>query len=295
MSEGWRVLSIEHQIRLAQGHVVDALLRRPAIQQAISAWEPFHQRLEQHFPALLTELSALYGERADFLDFVESLLATAFDAWAQRPEELKALDLAREKDPTWFQSQEMLGGVCYVDKFAGSLQGIEAQIPYFQELGLTYLHLMPLFKCPEGNSDGGYAVSSYRDVNPALGTMADLQSLARALRKAGISLVLDFIFNHTSNEHDWARGCLAGDPQYRDFYLLYPDRTLPDQYDRTLREIFPDQHPGGFSPLPDGRWVWTTFNSFQWDLNYANPAVFTAMAGEMLAIANIGTEFLQSS
>ena len=137
MSEGWRVLSIEHQIRLAQGHVVDALLRRPAIQQAISAWEPFHQRLEQHFPALLTELSALYGERADFLDFVESLLATAFDAWAQRPEELKALDLAREKDPTWFQSQEMLGGVCYVDKFAGSLQGIEAQIPYFQELGLT--------------------------------------------------------------------------------------------------------------------------------------------------------------
>ena len=291
--EGWRVLSIEHQIRLAQGHVVEALLRRPVIQQAKSAWAPFHQRLEQHFPALLTELSALYGERADFLDFVASLLATAFEAWAQRPEDLKALDLAREQDPMWFQSQEMLGGVCYVDKFAGSLKGIEAQIPYFQELGLTYLHLMPLFQCPEGNSDGGYAVSSYRDVNPALGTMADLQSLARALREAGISLVLDFIFNHTSNEHDWARGCLAGDPQYRDFYLLYPDRTLPDQYDRTLREIFPDQHPGGFSPLPDGRWVWTTFNSFQWDLNYANPAVFTAMAGEILAIANIGTEFLR--
>ena len=287
------MLSIEHQIRLAQGHVVEALLRRPTVQKAQSAWAPFHQRLEQHFPALITELSALYGERADFLDFIESLLATAFDAWVERPDDLKALDRAREQSPTWFQSQEMLGGVCYVDKFAGNLKGIEAQIPYFQELGLTYLHLMPLFKCPEGNSDGGYAVSSYREVNPALGTMADLQSLARALRQAGISLVLDFIFNHTSNEHDWASGCLVGDPQYRDFYLLYPDRTLPDQYDQTLREIFPDQHPGGFSQLPDGRWVWTTFNSFQWDLNYANPAVFTAMAGEMLAIANIGTEFLR--
>jgi len=113
------------------------------------------------------------------------------------------------------------------------------------------------------------------------------------LRGAGISLVLDFIFNHTSNEHAWAQGCARGNPDYADFYHIYPDRTVPDQYDRTLREIFPDQHPGGFSQLADGRWVWTTFNSFQWDLNYGNPAVFTAMAGEMLAIANLGTEFLR--
>jgi amylosucrase len=291
--EGWWVLSTEHQIQLAQGYVVDALQRRPTVQADRGAWEPFHQRLQQHFPTLVTELATLYGQRPDFLSFLESLLATAFDAWAGRPADLKALDRAREQNPLWFQSQSMLGGVCYVDKFAGNLQGIQAQIPYFKELGLTYLHLMPLFKCPLGNSDGGYAVSSYREVNPALGTMEDLQSLARALREAGISLVLDFIFNHTSNEHEWALGCLAGDPEYRDFYLLYPDRALPDQYDKTLREIFPDQHPGGFSQLPDGRWVWTTFNSFQWDLNYANPAVFTAMAGEMLAIANIGTEFLR--
>jgi amylosucrase len=123
--------------------------------------------------------------------------------------------------------------------------------------------------------------------------MADLRDFAAALRKEGISLVLDFIFNHTSDEHEWALGALAGKPQYDDFYYIFPDRKMPDAYDKTLREIFPDAHPGSFSQLADGRWVWTTFNSFQWDLNYSNPAVFTAMAGEMLAIANIGAEFLR--
>ena len=183
--------------------------------------------------------------------------------------------------------------MCYVDLFAGDLQGLKAKIPYFQELGLTYLHLMPLFKCPEGKSDGGYAVSSYRDVNPALGTIDDLRDVIAALHEAGISAVVDFIFNHTSNEHEWAKGCAAGDPLYDNFYYIFPDRWMPDQYDRTLREIFPDQHPGGFSQLEDGRWVWTTFNSFQWDLNYSNPWVFRAMAGEMMFLANLGVDILR--
>ena len=183
--------------------------------------------------------------------------------------------------------------MCYVDLFAGNLQGLKAKIPYFQELGLTYLHLMPPFKCPEGKSDGGYAVSSYRDVNPALGTIDDLRDVIAALHEAGISAVVDFIFNHTSNEHEWAKGCAAGDPLYDNFYYIFPDRWMPDQYDRTLREIFPDQHPGGFSQLEDGRWVWTTFNSFQWDLNYSNPWVFRAMAGEMIFLANLGVDILR--
>ena len=287
------MLSLEHQITLTRDRVLAALAQRPAVMAAPKAWKPFCARVERHFPALLGELAALYGERADFLDFLDMLLGTAFDAWAARPADLKALDQRREDDPLWFQSEKMLGGVCYVDKFAGNLKGIQASIPYFKELGLTYLHLMPLFRCPAGNSDGGYAVSSYREVNPALGTIEDLKELAASLRREGISLVLDFIFNHTSDEHDWAQACRRGDPAYAEFYHLFPDRTLPDQFDRTLREIFPDQHPGGFSQLPDGRWVWTTFNSFQWDLNYGNPAVFTAMAAEMLAIANLGTEFLR--
>ena len=287
------MLSVAHQTQLAHQHVVAALKARPEAKAARKAWKAFSARLDTHFPQLVQELAPLYGARPDFLDFLVDLLSKAFDAWNARPADLQALDVQREKNPRWFQAQKMLGGVCYVDLYAGNLKGIQKQIPYFKELGLTYLHLMPLFKCPDGNSDGGYAVSSYREVNPALGTMADLQNLAAALRAEGISLVLDFIFNHTSDEHAWALGAVAGDPQYADFYHLFPDRTLPDAYDQTVREIFPDQHPGAFSQLPDGRWVWTTFNSFQWDLNYSNPAVFTAMAGEMLAIANLGTEILR--
>ena len=164
----------------------------------------------------------------------------------------------------------MLGGVCYVDLFAGNLDGVRAQIPYFKELGLTFLHLMPLFSSPAGNNDGGYAVSSYREVNPSLGTMAQLSALAAELRANGISLVLDFVFNHTSDEHEWARRAQAGDPVYTEFYYLFPDRTMPDAYDKNLREVFPDVRPGSFTYRPDiGRWVWTTFNSFQWDLNYS--------------------------
>ena len=256
-------------------------------------WLAFESRLDQHFPNLSRELGALYGGHNNYVGFVQDLLTQAYGYAHRRPKDMRALDAVREADPRWFQSQKMLGGVCYVDLYAGNLQGLKAKIPYFKELGLTYLHLMPPYKCPEVHNDGGYAVSSYRETNPTLGTIDDLRDLSQALRKEGISLVLDFIFNHTSDEHAWAKACLAGDPKYQDFYYVFPDRTLPDAYDQTLREIFPDAHPGAFSQLPDGRWVWTTFNSFQLDLNYSNPAVFTAMAGEMLEIANLGVEFLR--
>ena len=161
-----------------------------------------------------------------------------------RPADLKALDARREADPAWFQSQKMLGGVCYVDLFAGNLAGLSRKVALLQGTGLTYLHLMPLFKAPEGENDGGYAVSSYREVNPRLGTMAELSDLARELRGQGISLIVDFVFNHTSDEHEWARAAhQAGDPEYEDYYYIFPDRTMPDAYERTLREIFPDAGP----------------------------------------------------
>ena len=220
-------------------------------------------------------------------------MAAASTAWNTRPLELKVRDAQREAEPGWFESERMLGGVCYVDRYAGNLEGIREQIPYFRELGLTYLHLMPLFDAPEGDNDGGYAVSSYRRVNPSLGTMAQLTELAADLRTAGISLVLDFIFNHTSNEHEWAQKAVAGEDGFEDFYLIFPDREMPDAYELTTREIFPDDHPGSFVQLEDGRWIWSTFYHYQWDLNYANPAVFRAMAGEMLFLANQGVEVLR--
>lgn len=253
----------------------------------------FIAHAEQHLPRLVDLFQRLYGDRPDVAERVASVVRLAQRSWDERPSELKALDRERTAHPDWFTSERMLGGVCYVDRYAGGLEGVRAQIPYFRELGLTYLHLMPLFESPEGNSDGGYAVSSYRRVNPALGTMDELAALAADLRRAGISLVVDFIFNHTSDEHEWAQKAVAGDAGYDDFYLIFPDREMPDAYERTTREIFPDDHAGSFVQLADGRWVWATFYHFQWDLNYANPAVFEAMAGEMLFLANKGVQVLR--
>ncbi|HET8879890.1 MAG TPA: alpha-amylase family glycosyl hydrolase, partial [Arthrobacter sp.] len=254
-------------------------------------WRSFEQRFDAEFPRLQSLFRRTYGPEGDAE--LQQLVLDAAASWQDRPADLKALDAARAADPAWFQSNGMLGGVCYVDLYAGDLAGLRARIPYFRELGLTYLHLMPLFRAPEENSDGGYAVSSYRDVNPALGTMAELGAVARELRENGIALVVDFIFNHTSNEHEWARKAVAGDPDFQDFYLIYPDRGMPDKYEQTVREIFPDDHPGSFVQLEDGRWIWATFHSFQWDLNYRNPRVFRAMAGEMLYLANQGVDIVR--
>jgi amylosucrase len=299
-------------------------------------WKAFARHVETHGAHLRALYFSLYGRRPDFQAQFVDLLTLAARSWLERAPELKSLDAQREANPRWFQSEKMLGGIAYVDLFAGNLDGIRAKLPYFKEIGLTYLHLMPLFKAPEGNSDGGYAVSSYREVNPAFGTMDQLRALAAELREAGISLCLDFIFNHTSDEHAWAQQALAGDPHYKDFYYILL-RAEADRYDPYLREIFPDQHPGAFTPLsrwaaaegrktedseqktedggqrteaesrssvishpssdlrpPDAdHWIWTTFNSFQLDLRYENPAVFNAMAAEMLFIANLGVDVLR--
>lgn len=255
--------------------------------------DAFLDRFDAQFPRLHGLFTRLYGDRSDGQEQLAATVAAASTSWNARPLELKVRDAQREADAGWFQSERMLGGVAYVDRFAGNLAGIRDQIPYFRELGLTYLHLMPLFDAPDGDNDGGYAVSSYRKVNPSLGTMEELTDLAADLRTAGISLVVDFIFNHTSNEHEWAKKAVAGDPEYADFYLIFDDREMPDAYERTTREIFPDDHRGSFVQLDDGRWIWSTFYHYQWDLNYANPAVFRAMAGEMLFLANRGVEVLR--
>lgn len=254
----------------------------------------FQHRLQQNLPSTLEGLLTLYGTHYDFYYHLEQVLISAINAYVARPHDLKTLDSQREADPLWFQSQQMIGGVIYVDLFAGDLAGVRSKIDYFEELDLTYLHLMPLFKAPAENSDGGYAVSSYREVNPTLGTMDALADLASDLRDRGISLVVDFVYNHTSDEHAWAQYALNGDIRYQKFYYMFPDRTLPDQYELHLREIFPDQAPGSFTYNATlEQWVWTTFNHFQWDLNYRNPDVFCAMLGEMLFLANNGVEVLR--
>jgi len=258
------------------------------------AWDTFIRRLRAHFPRLFSLYYHLYAGQYDFFFHLEDLVITLARMWLSRSSDLQALDGMRESDSTWLQSNRLLGGMIYVDLYAGNLRGLFGKIPYFKELGLTYLHLMPLFSVPAGENDGGYAVSSYREVNPILGTMDELSELAYELRQNGISLVLDFIFNHTSNEHEWAVRAIAGDQDYQDYYRIFPDRTTPDQYEKSLREIFPEEHPGAFTYWPEmGQWVWTTFHSNQWDLNYANPVVFNRMVEEMLSLANRGVEVLR--
>lgn len=283
--------SLQH--RLLGDHLCEVLRSGAAAQADAATWMPFERRLRRHVGELSNALAALYGGREDFMGVMERVALTAWGGWCARPQVWRERDLRREERPDWFLDQSMVGAVCYADLWAGGLAGLKARIAELRELGVTYLHVMPPFRCPDGNSDGGYAVSSYREVQPSLGTMDDLRELAVALHEHGISLCLDFIFNHTSNEHEWAQRAVQGQAPYEGYFLLFPDRTLPDAYDRTVREIFPDQHPGAFTQLTDGRWVWTTFNSFQWDLNYANPLVFDAMAAELLFIANLGTEVLR--
>lgn len=265
-----------------------------SIQGDPQAWQAFKQHLETHFDHLFQLYHRLYGKRYDMLYHFENLLKSMAQASFERPADLRELDRQREQNPLWFQSNQVLGGVCYVDLFAGNLEGIRSKIPYFKELGLTYLHLMPLFKMPEPENDGGYAVSSFREVHPPLGSMAELALLSRELRAEGISLVLDLVINHTSDEHEWALKAKAGDPDYRDMYGIFPDRTVPDLYEKNLREIFPDEHPGAFTWFEDiNSWVWTTFHSYQWDLDYSNPVVFNRVSEEMLFLANQGVEIFR--
>ncbi len=257
-------------------------------------WQSFWRRLHQEWERLFSHLQRVYGWQYDFFFTLEQVLSMLARSWFQRPVDLKLLDEAREANPQWYTSQTTVGGVLYVDLFSDNLAKLDQHIPYFKKLGLTYLHLMPLFAVPHGDNDGGYAVSDYRAVNPDIGTMQELAQLTRELRTEGISLVLDFVFNHTANEHIWAQRAKSGDPDFQAFYHMFPDRQLPDRYQRYLRDIFPGSRRGSFTWCEEIRkWVWTTFNSFQWDLNYGNAEVFRAMAEEMLFLANQGVEILR--
>lgn len=254
----------------------------------------FEARLTTEFPRLFELLFELYGHRYDFYYYLQQLIDTLAQSYSQRSRTLKNKDKKRLRDPYWYQSENMLGMACYVDLFAGDLTQLQGKIPYLKELGVTYLHLMPLYDAPKGDSDGGYAVSDYRKVNAQLGNIVDLKNLAKVLEKSGISLVLDFVFNHTSDEHRWALAAKEGQSEYAEFYHMFDDRTLPDQYELNLREIFPQVRRGNFTWNEQAqKWVWTTFNSFQWDLNYANPAVFNGITDEMLFLANLGCEALR--
>jgi amylosucrase len=266
-----------------------------AVRQRLGAGEAdaFLARLEQLSFDIAEPLEQVYGGVIDTTRFATELILDALNAAAERPAPLRLLDRRREIDPAWFQRSRMIGYVCYADRFAGSLRGLRQHLDYLAELGVTYLHLMPLLRPRDGDSDGGYAVADYGAVDPRVGSMADLEVLAAELHGHGIALCIDLVLNHTAREHEWARKAQAGDPACREMYLIYPDRTAPDAYEATLPEVFPDTAPGSFTEVPGLGWVWTTFHDYQWDLNYANPVVFRKMLATMLTLANRGVDVLR--
>ena len=249
----------------------------------------FHNRLYRRLDELKWLYMELYRDEEAFDYFVKMLQS----CWSQRKQPLRELDTRREGDPGWYRRRDLLGMMLYVDAFAGNLEGVKKNLKYVKECGVNYLHLMPLLQSPKGRSDGGYAVSDFRSVQPELGTMEDLESLADACRRAGISLCLDFVMNHTSEDHQWARKARAGEPGYRQRYFFYDSWDIPRKFEETVPQVFPTTAPGSFTQLEDGQIVMTNFYPYQWDLNYANPVVFNDMTENLLFLANRGIDVIR--
>jgi amylosucrase len=250
--------------------------------------EMFSARLERWWPDLLDGLAGAY---ADANHIAGRAVRLAASHYAARSDELHSLDLRRSLEPDWFQRPTALGYAAYADRFADGLSGTADHIAYLQTLGMTYLHLMPILQPRPEPNDGGYAVADYRSVRSDLGSIDDLRSLATNLRRAGISLCLDLVLNHVAREHEWASKARAGDPKYRAYFYSYPDRSVPDQYEATLPEVFPASAPGSFTWDEElNGWVWTTFHDYQWDVAWSNPDVFLEYADIVLNLANLGVD-----
>jgi amylosucrase len=210
---------------------------------------------------------------------------------SERGEDLKKLDEERLKNPTWYISNKMIAITMYSDLFASNLQGLESKLDYLSDLGINYIHLMPILKMPHPNNDGGYAVDSFRDVDPKFGSNESLTSLTEAMRKRGMSLCMDFVMNHSSSTHPMALAAKQGDKEAQDYYFFYDDRIIPDQIDAIVPSVFPSSAPGNFTFNEEtGKWVLTSFYPFQWDLNYSNYKVLIDIVDSMLSLANLGIE-----
>jgi amylosucrase len=254
-------------------------------------WSLFKLRLERHFQNLFDALLPLYGQRPDFESVLTRLVLSMAETYSQRSEDLKNLDIERDLTPDWFQREDMIGYVFYVERFADSIKGIEKHVEYLEELGVRYVHLMSLIRPREGESDGGFAVIDYCDVDPKLGTIHDLEHLCTTFRQRGLSVCVDLVLNHCAKDHEWALRAKAGEKKYQDYFYMYSDRTLPDEYEKTLPDIFPDFKPGNFVYYEDlKKWVWVTFNEFQWDLNWTNPEVFLEISDTLFYLANKGVD-----
>ena len=250
----------------------------------------FAQRMEKHQDELRWLYMELYGNDAMYAELCEQM----HDYYSKRSTELKKRDIKKEKNPDWFKEKEMLGMMLYIDNFAGNLKGVEKKLAYLKECNVNCLHLMPFLDTPKGKSDGGYAVADFRKVRPDLGTMKDLARLTEKCHENGMNVCMDFVMNHTSEEHEWAKRARAGEGEYMSRYFFYDNGEIPARYEETVPQVFPTTAPGNFTWLPEiGHYVLTTFYPYQWDLNYRNPRVFNEMMYNFLFLANQGMDIIR--
>ncbi|MBT8122198.1 MAG: alpha-glucosidase C-terminal domain-containing protein [Gammaproteobacteria bacterium] len=254
----------------------------------------FYTRLGANFYAIHSLFHNLYGKRDDFVAQMVRLVEVMATQYINRANDLKKIDIAREQQHDWFLSQEWVGMALYADGFSGDLGGLRDRIGYLQELGINMLHVMPILECPKGASDGGYAVSNFRNVDDRIGTLEDVRQLGADMRMRNMLLTLDVVVNHTSDEHAWAQQARQGSKKYQDYYYIFDDRYVPDMFEATMPETFPETSPGNFTYDEEmQKWVMTVFNNYQWDLNYSNPAVFIEMLDIILFWANQGADIVR--
>lgn len=250
----------------------------------------FELRLATNLTLIKDLFFSIYGE----IDAFEKLLKTLPKLFSKRSENLKKQDVERLNLGNWYQSEQLMGMQLYVDHFNKNLKGLQEKLTYFEDLGINFLHLMPITTRPKDENDGGYAVNSYTEVDKRYGTKKDLQNLTAELQKKKMFLMLDFVVNHTSNEHPWAKKAKAGDKKYQDYYYTYSDNAIPNEFEKSLPEVFPDTSPGNFTYITEmEKWVMTVFNSYQWDLNYTNPDVFIAMLHNLVELSNMGVDIVR--
>ena len=250
----------------------------------------FHKRMSRHLDELEMLYMGLYHNSSMFAELCNQLKCF----YDERKSSLKESDLKREADSGWYKQNDMLGMMLYIDNFAENIKGVEDRLDYIEKCNVNYIHLMPFLETVEGRSDGGYAVADFRKVQPKLGTMDDLESLTDACHKKGISVCMDFVMNHTSEDHEWAKRARAGDGEYMSRYFFYDSYDIPSQYEKTVPQVFPTTAPGNFTWLSDAKhFVMTTFYPYQWDLNYGNPRVFNEMMYNFLFLANKGIDIIR--
>ena len=254
----------------------------------------YNERFQKHYDELKWLYCELYQDRDDVMTYLHDLTSNMEAFYNSRNSALKASDKKREADPDWYKRNDLVGMMMYVNNFAHTLKGLEEHLDYVEECNVNYLHLMPLLASPKGKSDGGYAVADFRTVQPELGTMEDFSELTSKCHERGINICLDFVMNHTSEEHEWAKRARAGEKEYQDRYFFFDTYDVPALYEKTCPQVFPTTAPGNFTWLDDlHKHVMTTFYPYQWDLNYRNPVVFNEMVYNMLYLANQGVDIVR--